>query len=1122
MTMDATRDEVEESVPTVNPSSSFAPLSEVGSAGSNSTKTRFSFYNAQEVQLVEEQQQSSNPLVIFSSAATTEKEQQEKQKQEEEEPPRNATEDCSDEQKEEDMKDIGLEEDSKNSEAVLSDKTTPSGSETHRYTFYVAEEVNNEAVDDRQSSATPVTTDEERNNNDDHTRTPAVASIDTNSVTVSSKTDLSSPVPTPVALAGTPQRSNNASAQKKKQRAVAAAEARSKSKSSTRSRSNSQSSSKSSNLTTDTPRAGSDNHIDNTLDSVGILQSLKNTEQIQQDLLQECHPSDTENSVEAIRQQVDVSSNSQPHRPPQETNHAPLSAARLNGTGYLNPLQRSATATAALSQALSQDASRDANPYEDAIREALDLLRKHRPPSPERDNSAVHDILDTNLQTPSGVLARSVLQTPRENDRILQSRWHDSPPNHHHNPEELEARKKERQKRMEKYTTRLAELKNGEDSKQLSINQEKEKDNVAGAALCAKKGCEASSEENNAGQSGSPSPQNILPMPSEDLPANVTGDASVGTASSLSASHYHPQNSKEVHRSVERVLLAILERAHSNGRGSFNSTSSQSSSHLPLERTLDPSWQNGEEKKSSSEDVDESIQGGGNPSTPQQGDPLLRAVSELLSPSGGDSHATESPPRQSQQSSVTSGAKRSVVEELLAEAESFSCDMRPMGNNRSKSSSRNLNGRRVGENTCDPSSGVEAVHSDTDVTSVVVDKELDELVLRTLGNAESGVNQDLDSTSNDDGDDQKEYDEENDSGNSTYDDEGDASYDNHGGLDVNHDEDGDILEGVLGPLSKNAGTTGVVLESPDHSTGEQSFFDSLSNAMSSFVASAISAENNRASSQVGSTTKSFPRDRYTTDMDIVENDLEESTGTDPEDDEEANELMRSLCAHLLPFGVDQSNRFLDEVPRWDDSNPNEAGYRIIRLTSHQLERVEIAFEFMVHGLKKDSEQNLLDGNHRIATDATFERDLAAAEKLLEEEDRTTKIMKVLNLVPDTPTSVEDSRETDSDDESGSISADEGSLDAASTCVDECHPDFPGIHSAGKGEMGDLEYFQLPVIFKSHVTGFEPTKDLFLEPGNVVAGQYLVESELGSAAFSTAYRCVDLNSEGDDTEDVSHL
>eukprot|EP00536_Pseudo-nitzschia_multiseries_P004781 jgi/Psemu1/188891/e_gw1.82.59.1 len=60
-------------------------------------------------------------------------------------------------------------------------------------------------------------------------------------------------------------------------------------------------------------------------------------------------------------------------------------------------------------------------------------------------------------------------------------------------------------------------------------------------------------------------------------------------------------------------------------------------------------------------------------------------------------------------------------------------------------------------------------------------------------------------------------------------------------------------------------------------------------------------------------------------------------------------------------------------------------------------------------------------------------------------------------------------------------------------------------------MGDLEYFQLPIIYKSHVTGFEPTKDIKLEPGNVIAGQYLVEGKLGSAAFSTAYKCVDYSS-----------
>jgi len=42
--------------------------------------------------------------------------------------------------------------------------------------------------------------------------------------------------------------------------------------------------------------------------------------------------------------------------------------------------------------------------------------------------------------------------------------------------------------------------------------------------------------------------------------------------------------------------------------------------------------------------------------------------------------------------------------------------------------------------------------------------------------------------------------------------------------------------------------------------------------------------------------------------------------------------------------------------------------------------------------------------------------------------------------------------------------------------------------------------------------------LVLEPGSLVAGQYLVESELGSAAFSTAYRCIDLSSNSTFEED----
>ncbi|KAL7467410.1 hypothetical protein ACHAXS_007652, partial [Conticribra weissflogii] len=77
------------------------------------------------------------------------------------------------------------------------------------------------------------------------------------------------------------------------------------------------------------------------------------------------------------------------------------------------------------------------------------------------------------------------------------------------------------------------------------------------------------------------------------------------------------------------------------------------------------------------------------------------------------------------------------------------------------------------------------------------------------------------------------------------------------------------------------------------------------------------------------------------------------------------------------------------------------------------------------------------------------------------------------------------------------------------------PDFPGIYPPGKGRTGEMECFYLPIITKSQKTGFEPTKDLVLKPGTVFANNYLVQSELGSAAFSTAYRCVDLSSEEDE-------
>ena len=349
---------------------------------------------------------------------------------------------------------------------------------------------------------------------------------------------------------------------------------------------------------------------------------------------------------------------------------------------------------------------------------------------------------------------------------------------------------------------------------------------------------------------------------------------------------------------------------------------------------------------------------------------------------------------------------------------------------------------------------------------------------------------------------------------------------------------------VLGPLSKRAGgTTGVVLDLEPSPTchGDDdvlsdtasSIIDSISLAVKeaetfvAYIASTVSQEGSKFESNSVTVAK---KDKYTTEAE--ENEAEGEGGNDSNDsglDHEANELMRSLCAHLLPYGVDKSTKHLSEIPPWDDSNPNEPGYRIIRLSKQQLKRVEAQFEFMVNGFKRESEKHF-DGKKKMqfdvladwngVSDPNFERDLEEAEQLLDrEEKRHEAVIKV--------TSLSQHSSGDSSDSTSKSGFSEGSVDQAESEGDEavlnCHPDFPGVKTAGKGEMGDLEYFFLPIIYKSHVTGFEPTKDLHLEPGNVVAGQYLVENELGSAAFSTAYRCIDLNSDatgaGDYHEEV---
>lgn len=55
-------------------------------------------------------------------------------------------------------------------------------------------------------------------------------------------------------------------------------------------------------------------------------------------------------------------------------------------------------------------------------------------------------------------------------------------------------------------------------------------------------------------------------------------------------------------------------------------------------------------------------------------------------------------------------------------------------------------------------------------------------------------------------------------------------------------------------------------------------------------------------------------------------------------------------------------------------------------------------------------------------------------------------------------------------------------------------------------------FQLRVIFDRERTGFEETKEFPIVINSIIAGRYQILEYLGSAAFSKAVQCIDLQSQ----------
>lgn len=740
---------------------------------------------------------------------------------------------------------------------------------------------------------------------------------------------------------------------------------------------------------------------------------------------------------------------------PEDRTRAPTSS-----TGFNN---------AAAKKGLSTTSTKDNNPYESAIEDALRLLRR------ERQRTLSFDERRSHTSDSEQRLANQA--TNSESDKVLLSRRQEEEPG---GSEVREAERQARQARMQKYASRLVEVHHPRPTLSSKPSLIGESPIPAVHTVDAQKLMEAKTSE----AAKASHPKEVLLPPAPPLHSRTT------TASLVEHDPPRVDNSsisslmsdEKVQHGVEQVLLAILERARSNPRGS--------------------------QQEEEEEDPSRSI------------DSLARALDSLARPSFSfETVSTKdrdnvAPSRRISQTRVeeeedlssidTAGYKQS---EPLHGDETEGYRIPPPPASRTEPNGASLALQATFRNA--PSIGVDGHKS----LELVIDSKSQEAS--------------LDDTSVDDAQGAEDVEEEDVETDSTEHEESTADMDDD---DDSLQDTVSTLNNVLGPLSMEAGgTTGVVLEPSsdyfatsadddeehDHDVPASSptMLETLSSAVKdaenfvSYVTSAMSLENKPPSPPI--------KDKYSTEVD------EENEAIIPVRDDEAIELMRSLCAHLLPYGVDDyiNTIAVERRPVWEDSSPNETGYRIIRLTGAQLCRVENEYDLLVTEVKRLAEELRLtsasdaDWNGIVDTkvDDAFDRDLAEAEEILDREERKqqAKSMEDTGLKSDDESSVQSDSGSDETDSSHSTEASE---DEDDDTLQNYHPEFPGVQATGKGEMGDLEYFHLPIIYKSQVTGFEPTKDIYLEPGNVVAGQYLVESELGSAAFSTAYRCIDLSSD----------
>jgi len=327
------------------------------------------------------------------------------------------------------------------------------------------------------------------------------------------------------------------------------------------------------------------------------------------------------------------------------------------------------------------------------------------------------------------------------------------------------------------------------------------------------------------------------------------------------------------------------------------------------------------------------------------------------------------------------------------------------------------------------------------------------------------------------------------------------------------DDNSNQDEMVLGRLSsKMGGTTGVVLQhdendvcnddeghDDDHSMHEEDdeFAVEDAPASSPSIISSVTSAARRTSKLVAAKLSFSSSNKSMEDIEVLVKELyshmlirHPSHKHIKNSNKKDNSLARWMSDHFTSSTTSRPDLM------WDEEDPEEPGHIVHTLSRGKLQEIEQVYEDMVDQAGSEYAVAMKDKSNKShnRTGSDFERDLLDAEKMLDNQKNTSTLK---------------SSGAGSKKKSEKDKVDPASKNASDLLM--TNPNFPGAKAAGIGEVGDLEIYHLPIIYKAHQTGFEPTKDLVLQPDTVFAGQYYVQSELGSAAFSTAYRCVDLNS-----------